>query len=348
MPLAGLAPPLLKWNAETRWALARAFGPVGIAAPSAEAARCADVAGRLGLSARIAARVPAAVLRAELGSELARGLVFAHVQTLGTNRLLAEAAETIGRLASEQGLPLIWLKHAALWQAGKIRAGERDARDVDVLLDSGPGEALHASLRRNGFSQPGIDAPAFHLPPLRAASGAYVEIHSQLWGVRDGTAGAILARGRARLVRAETNISVPKDELLAAHALVHGLLQHLSSPADYAPLRVFADLIDLKAWELDPYQVENEIPGMLTPAEIKAAFRISELLSRGAPLPGELDETSGERALLTHALQAALHRRYRVRLRLRRVVELTGEGGLTRAITRRLLRTLGGDRPRSS
>ena len=87
---------------------------------------------------------------------------------------------------------------------------------------------------------------------------------------------------------------------------------------------------------IDAREIERQIPGQLSLDDIRAACRVSEYLARGVDPTRELAESSRELVLLTHAVQAALHPRYRLRLRLRRLQELREEGGVREAVARRI------------
>lgn len=333
-----ISPPKLSLGGGVGWALARAFGPPSLVLPSpiGPPEVLIATAHRLDLAARIGGRVPADSLNSELGVERARGLVFAHLQTRATNRLLADCMLTITQVAEERRVPIIWLKHAALWSLGKIRPGERDARDVDVLVEARGAADLQAGLCAEGLTLLGTRAPTYHKPPLRAASGACVEIHVGVWGIRGADASALIASGSVRSAPEAPLVYVPTLELLVAHALVHGLVQHLSSPAGYAPLRVFSDLVDLEAWKLDSREIHHHAAAGLSLDDVRAACALAECLAAGEDATRDFATSSKERALLAHAVNASLRPTYRARLRLLRLRELKEEGGLVQAVARRL------------
>lgn len=305
----------------------RAFGPPGCAAPWSAGAE--HLARRVGLSARIAARTPAHQLNGELGEEPARQLALLLLQTRGTNRLLAGAAAHVELTAEQLGVPIMWLKHAALLRAGVVREGEREARDVDVLTTVRHAPRLHAGLQLHGFRSVGGARSDYHLTPLVNAAGACIEIHYAVRGLEmEGHAGEAVTEHLLGL-----GSSTPPREVLAAHAIVHGLVQHLVSPEASPPLRTLADVIDLRVWELPVDELHRYIAGSVGRTLISALQHLAELLARGGTLE-ELANTPEAYDLLAHCLAASRDDAYRAALRLHRVFELREQGGLLRGLGR--------------
>src|SRR5207253_3079926 len=57
-------------------------------------------------------------------------------------------------------------------------------------------------------------------------------------------ADQLIAKGLVR--RSSSSLLVPDSGLLAAHAISHALVQNLATPQTYSPLRMVADLADLR------------------------------------------------------------------------------------------------------
>lgn len=333
-----LAPPLSRHGPELDWVLARAFGPAGAtskASPdvSFRQAHALDLCRGLGLGGRIAGRTPADLLERELGREGQRALAFERLRLLGTNRELSDAARRVREVAQPLGINPLWLKFAALSARGFVEPGDREARDVDLLATEPEGVALHAALVRAGFrAVPGPSA-AHQLPALVADSGAAVEIHRCIWGVSVSGGASTLED----LLQHDAVTSLPdgtatlRDDLLAAHALVHGLVQHRSRPKEYAPFRALADLIDLQAWRFSQARIHAAIAGLLSQADIASATELARALRHGTP-SAHLAER--DQALLANLLAASLDADFQSALGVERVFELLREGSLSNAVRR--------------
>lgn len=251
------APPPWRPSAAERWLLVRAFGPPGAPVPHAPAAELAEAAEALGLTARIAARVPPGELAAAVGAggaarwRAARSAAAA--SALGLQALLAEVAAAAG----EAGIPVAPLKGVALLAAELPPAGGRPAADLDVLVPSAAAEELGRRLVERGFTAAG-SGYEHQLAPLAHPTLGVVEVHRHLPGLRPpgrrapgggrfatwddlatGEGGGLLepSGGGGR--------HAPRPALLVAHALAHGIAQHGWSPAAYPALRTVADLCDL-------------------------------------------------------------------------------------------------------
>lgn len=331
-----LSPPQLATGAELQWVFRRAFGPRGgtLAAPLPTAV--VPCASALGLAGRLCSRVPLPVLEAELGFAATRRLALLQLQVRGSNRLLAAALDHALQRARSLGLDVVPLKHAALWLAGRVREGERDARDVDLLVHPAGAPALWHSLQRDGYRPFDGETTGPHLPPLLSQSGACIELHDRLWGMNTSWAGgslpeALVRAGWVRENSPHSRVLVPTRPFLIAHALVHGLVQHLTSPVDYAPVRVIADLIDLEASVAHADEVSRLAAGTLDGASVHAALELTERLARGAALQ-DLPAAPGK--LLAHLVGASLDAPYRRALRARRLWELVQQRQLFPAAKR--------------
>src|SRR5205085_1762038 len=105
--------------------------------------------------------------------------------------------------------------------------------------------------------------------------------------------------------------ATPEPEVLAAHALVHGLGQHGYWPASYPLLKMVADLIDLDALgDRALSWVARDVP----PPEALAARRLVRRLTAGEDPAGW--EEGDEEVLLRHLLAGRLDPGYEQALRL--------------------------------
>jgi hypothetical protein len=343
--LAGLAPPLTSHGADLQWVLARAFGPptTPVSLPT-DPARAVALALRLGLGARLAARTPG--LEAELGPAAARRAIFVRLQTSAMSRELRVAMDRVTELADRRSIPLVWLKFAALQARGLLADGSREARDVDVLVPVPRIGELHAALVEAGLRALPSEA-AHHLPPLRLENGAVVELHTRLWGVEPlhrTRAGAsyddLVACGGIEPLSGGAR--VPQSWLLAAHALVHGLVQHRGTPRDYAPLRALCDVIDLQIWELSRESIRQAIERHLSNDELEGMTGLARALACGTSYTA-LDEAPA--ALLSGLVAASLDHRYQRALGLEHALDLVRSGEMGGALFRAFFAGTGGAGP---
>lgn len=333
--LAGLAPPLTSYGAELAWVLQRAFGPAAHCATIApNGGQAVELAERLGLGARLAAR--GSGIEQEVGLSHARRLTFQQLQVSATARELEAAMARVAEVASERSIPLCWLKFAALRTSGVLIDGAREARDVDVLVPPSRIRELHTALVEAGL--PALPGEAnHHLPPLRLSTGAIVELHAWVWGVEltsraDGASYEdLLAADALRALSA--NVNVPEPWLLAAHAMVHGLVQHRGTPQDYAPLRALCDVVDLRVWEMSLERIHASIRRHVSRGEVEDLAQLARALAAGVE-PGRLDARAA--SLLSGLLAASLDTRYQRALILEHAVDLLRAGALGGALWRNL------------
>lgn len=312
-----------------RWLLCRAFGPGDPADPPRpidEAERAVDLARRLGIAARIAGRAGRATLDRELGA--AAEELFAHLRATAAANLRLEAGiAEIARVAAQSGIPIGFLKYAALELSGALSPGVRDASDLDVLAPEGREEELRDALATAGFSIcPGPGYEHQLAPQVHDRFGA-VEVHRMILGVRPRTRAGDRRSATLDTLRNEGlaapcptlpgTVVLPSRDVLAAHAAVHGLGQHGFEPSAYPALRTFADLIDLGwgspagrdcAARIAPW-LEQDLSG----AEILALADVAAELAAGTARP-EGDSPSSR--LLRHALAGRLDPAYAASLKL--------------------------------
>jgi len=311
------------------WLLARAFGPSpgsGSTVEPAAAQRAIDLAHRLGLAARIAARTGRAELSAELG-EAAETLQAERRATAAGDLRLEAAVRAIAAAAAAARIPIGFLKYAALELSGALTPGSRGASDIDVLAPAGREEELRDALAAAGFAL--CDSPGYEhqlAAQIHPRFGA-VEVHRMILGVRlrggsgdrrSATLDALLESGLAVPCPAlPGTVVLPSPEVLAAHAAVHGLGQHGFEPAAYPALRTFADLIDLgwggpagrdHAARVGPWLAED-----LAAAELAALVDLCAELAAGTARP---DGDGPSSLLLRHALAGRLDPAYAEALKL--------------------------------
>lgn len=317
------------------WCLARAFGPPEkpLSALVTPLAGAHALAARLVLTPRIASRVSPEQLAAEVGPEQAALFRRDRLVTAATNLRLGAVAEELAHTASELGLPLVFLKYFALERSGLLAEGSRPAADLDVLVAPERARELHRALVTSGFSAGSTPEMEHQLPPLLSPAGGAVEIHRLVLGVRlDGGAGSVTAPALAAagLLAPARDLDgpcfVPAREVLAAHALVHGLVQHGFAPHAYPALRLPGDWLDLLAGEEGGAAGQGGaelvaragrlVAGEVSPAEVSAMAGLCRRLAAGdLSVLGEPVEESGEAALLHHFLAGALDPRYARALR---------------------------------
>ncbi len=304
-----MKPPALELSAELNWVLVRAFGPLESRAPAlGSRERAVELADGLDLAARVATRQPHARLLDELGPDLARKLQMLRLRVVALNQILMQTTTLVVECAADLGVPVVLLKHSALRALGMVELGARDARDVDVLVDGASAGALQQELCARGFEPATEASPDQHLPTLLRGPGEVVEVHHALSGLVLPGAGGIraasdlIAGGYATLL---DNAHVPIPSLLAAHALVHGLVQHRTATELYPALRVVCDLCDLGFSRVDDAACRDIVSSQLPSDTIDAARALTEALSSGHD-PRELGEHTQAFELFAHLVAGAM------------------------------------------
>jgi hypothetical protein len=281
-----------------------------------------DLAVRLGLSARIGARTPRSGLEREIGGAAARA--FGHhaaacaAQATRLDQVIAE----ICAAAVAMEVPIALLKFAALSRLGCLAPGGRWACDIDVLAPEPVLERLAAALEGRGWKATGA-AYEHQLPALTHALGGSIELHRLMLGVRltprRRSASFEELERQALLERCAGEASgvwLPRPDVLAAHAIAHGLGQHGFEPGSYPHFRLVGDLQDLRLGD-DPgslARIERWLERALPASEIRALVELVRRLSDGEDAP----EGGAAGGLLAHFLAGALDRSYRESLKLSR------------------------------
>jgi hypothetical protein len=264
------------------------------------------VARALDLAPRIASRVDAGA------GELAPLRADRALQAMAAEALIAAGREIAGL-----GVPMALLKGAALIARGFVKAGARPLADLDLLLGEDELDAVAGSLRGLGFATAPGAVPSDHQLPALARDGRVVELHRFLPGVRlPGARGfaTLAALDGAGLLEPLAGwpgqARVPARSVLAAHAAVHGLVQHGLAPRSYPLTRMLADLVDL-GLHRDPALAAAA--HALVAAEIPSA-EWDEL----AATCRDLEAGRGhERPLVAHAVHGLLDDAYAASLKLR-------------------------------
>jgi len=320
-------PPPLALAPAVRWMLLRAFGPV-VAAPPPAAVDPGEALGlcrRFEIACRVAARHGRARLAAELGDEAAEGFVRDQAVAAGGGLRLVALAERVAAVAAPLGLPLVFLKFAALELTGALAPGGRTACDVDVLAPAGRAAELQRALAGAGFRAAQLPSYEHQLAAMEGPDGV-VEVHRMVLGVRvagrrSATAGDLERAGLLRpLTALPGRAAAPLPAVAASHALVHGIAQHGWTPHANSLLRMLGDLVDLGFGGPDGAALAASAALWtardLAAAEVEAARRLCAALAAGDDLGGWEASREGEAVLLRHVLAGLLDPAYERALRL--------------------------------
>lgn len=357
------APPAVPRSPALDWVLRRAFGPPsGAADPGADPGAAVALARRLSLAPRIAARSGRDELRKELGEAAAALLARLHREAVAQELLAAQRLRVVGRAARAAGIHTTLLKSDALRAAGLLAAGSRTAVDLDLLVPAAEAERFQEALGEQGFADVGASGYDHQLPAVVHPRLGAVEVHLHLPGVippggrGPATHRDLSQRGRLLPVgNPADGLSAPAREILAAHALAHGLAQHGWAPEAYPALRTLADLADLGLGGATGEEAGAEdgktlgaaaaawLVGTLEPSEVEAARALVARL-----VAGETAVEGDGALLLDHLLAGALDAEYRRALKLRWVRppipaggHAEGVGGLWRVLRRALVLSRG-------
>jgi len=308
------------------WVIRRAFGPLEWAPTRPLVGRrLVDVALRLDLAARIAARHPRELVEREMGAIAAHRLREQYVGTVARGALLDHALSDLLKRARAVNTPCILLKYAALNRLGVLRVGSRVASDLDVLVPHTRAREFQAFLIQAGYRDLGLPESSHQLAALQAPSGVLVELHVHVplvtlaQGQPFARADDLLAAG---LTSESDDALVPHLAVLAAHAIAHGLMQHAQVPQVCSALKTFADLADLQlahsgvVTQARVYLIRTMTEEDLTNVETLA----------GALQNGDLETAmrDGPGVILRHALASQLDRRYATWLRVGGLVQHRG------------------------
>ena len=257
MTVAGFRfdPPEVAVTPALRWVLARAYAAGDTPPAETEGDAVAELALRFGLAARIAARQSADRLVGELGGAAAAKLKRQRALATAQEMRLFETLTEVDGAAADLRVPYAPLKGQALVLGGFAPEGGRPSSDLDLLVPEGKLDALQNELVRRGLEVAG-EAYEHQAPALRHPSGGVVELHRIVPGVRltakkSVTFEALVAAellgppAAAMRFRPRGDLRMPRREVLAAHALAHGIAQHGLAPAAFPGFLFLADLVDL-------------------------------------------------------------------------------------------------------
>ena len=309
-------PPEIAFGPDLRWVLLRGFGPPEAeisCSVEPEAARA--VAAALDLGPRIGSRIGQQRLCAELGADTARKFLIASATAEAQGKRMMRLAREVAGVAAGAGVPLVFLKFVALYLSGAVTAGSRSVADLDVLVSPQDAEPFAAALLSKGFRISGVPESDQHLAPFQNDSGAIVEVHRYVQGLRLArkrvfvTTGELASLGYlAPVPQFPGDSAMPQREVLAAHAIAHGIAHHGRKPQEYPLFRMVADLVDLEfAREEGKAVLEQITPwleGEVSLEETQAVRNLCVCLSVGDGSLFSPVEDGGPEALLLRHLVA--------------------------------------------
>lgn len=319
-----LAPPPVAVEGNLAWLLRFAFGESLEESSPPDPMQALQLARRTEISGRIAERLRRCKgLR--LGVSSSEFEADYHTN-LAVEALLGRALDSVSAVAARQAIPVVALKYAGLRLTGVITPGTRMAGDLDLLVSAEHAGPLWHALLDIGFSRTRTRSHSHQLEALVDPHGAVVELHLHMPGVcvvdeRPATLGDLRTAGLINT--AAGSLLVPNPALLGAHAVAHALVQNWATPQTYSPLRMIADIADLRSHESE---VLSSAARFLTPklgAACLALERLCVALASGM-LGGSAVAGSSEQSLLWHCVAARCNEDYSDRLRA---------SGLTQAIS---------------
>ena len=309
-------PPDVDWTPELRWVLFRSFGPSAAAfREPVDSARALELAERFDLAARIRSRTAREVLSREAGESL-DGFSQACFANVASSLKMGDAARRLGTAAEELGIPIVFLKGAAIDFLRLSGNGARSYSDLDVLVPLERIPDFTAALCDLGWRPSEFPDSEHQEVPLHHLMDGMVEIHRTILGVRlPGNRGSLDAQALVQSGMTQPipgfprSCFAPSAEVLRAHAIVHGLLQHGSAPASYPLFRFLSDLADL-GYGPGEVAAASRLLREVDEADLSAVAELLAFLS--APGPAEAaPETGPARDLLFHIVSGVTDERYR-------------------------------------
>jgi hypothetical protein len=340
-------PPEFELATDTVWVLARAFGPMDVPfGERVDSSRAIDVSERLGLTARIGARIPAGRLLAEVGEMAVATFTKAYADAAALDLAAAGLCRQLAILGETLRLPVIVLKGAALRESGVTPRGSRQACDVDVLTLESRLDDLHGALVSEGYRVSGMRGAEHELEALYHPSGLMVEVHRYLRGVRISeeriaTADHLLDYG---LCRGSDNdavgLLVPEPHVLLAHLLVHGIAQHGHAPWSYPLLRLVGDVqdmgLDSDGWSGFLDRGWRWIAGDVSRREATAVWELGRRLATGEAPQSIIDGREPAGLILSHMVEGTLDDEYQRSLRLHHLMHPVAGTSTRRTILRKV------------
>jgi hypothetical protein len=330
-----LSPPSVVIDADLAWLLRSAFAETLSEPYPVDAARALHLARTTQLSGRVARRLEAwrgtpelAVLGPELDAD--------YYANVAKEVLLVQAQDKIAALGERLGVPIIALKFAGLRLARVITPGTRAVADLDLLLPEPSARSFWLALLEAGFVRTNTREYSHQLEALSDPFGATIDLHVHVPGVLleergFATADQLLTRGLVR--RTSGSLLVPSPALLCAHAIAHALLQNRSTPQTYSPLRMVADVMDLRRVQPDVVSLAANHLARELRVTCEVLERLCASLSIGV-FSGPGFDGAREQTLLWHCVAARLDFDYSERLRAAGLTNRIRDGASVREIAR--------------
>jgi hypothetical protein len=330
-----LTPPPVVVDAALAWLLRAAFAETLSEPCPVDAARALHLARATQLSGRVAKRLEAWRGTSELAA-LGPELDADYYANVANEALLVQAQDKIAQLGERLGVPIIALKFAGLRLARVITPGTRAVADLDLLLPGPSARSFWRALLEAGFVRTNTHEYSHQLEALLDPYGATIDLHVHVPGVfveGRGFANAdqLLARGLVK--RMSGSLLVPSPALLCAHAIAHALLQNRSTPQTYSPLRMVADVMDLRRVQPDVVLLAANHLAPELRVTCDALERLCASLSRGV-LSGPGFDGTREQTLLWHCVAARLDFDYSERLRAAGLTNKIRDGASVTEIAR--------------
>jgi len=339
-------PPRLAFSPELRWVLKAAFA-TALPGPALRVPLVVELARQLDLTARIAGRCSHEQVSEALNPAAARAFAQHRLAVRAGNRALVGTLQRVAQTAATLGIPLVLLKFAALTALKVIEEGDRDARDIDILVGAEDADRLWQRLVELGFAPVVARRNTEHLPGLLAADRSIVELELRVKGL---SLAANSGAARKPITLAELrreNLLLPTPfpdcwtlapELLAAHATVHALLQHGNTPG-YPGMRLLTDLSDLrKRYEILPEATQRFVSEQTSHTLMHSALAVTEMLEVAEP-SARLEQEAEPALILRHVIAASCDADYQRSLPLQRALQLRAEGRLLSTALSRLRRS---------
>ncbi len=258
----------------------------------------------------------------------------------------AVAVEVAERLDASR-VAFVLLKSNALFLAACTMLGARRCMDVDVLIPSNRVHEVRALLLAGGYRAAKGRDGAHQLSPLFHPSGVMVELHTLVKHMRLTPGGGWVCledlerAGHLRPLPKFGAGFIPSPSFLAAHALIHGLVQHWRQVGDYPLLRLLGDVEDLsRQWENGSPLAESVSPWLAAEAveaEGRAVFDALDFLANAssAATP-DTREKLANNLFLRHVLASRYDAAYRDAVRAAAIFWVDSNRSRTVALARKI------------
>lgn len=331
------SPPNSKLDDNVAWVLTRAFAPPVTTerAPHHERLDCAR---RLRLLPRILSRTPRNLLVADLGEAATERLVLEHRRQVARGLGIRRTQQQVADAAHDLDTSLVLLKFAALCELGCTSPASREACDLDVLVDANHAAALADRLCDIGYKCPPRRGPPHQPYVLHSPAGIMVELHVHIPYLRLGAEGSFATLDMLKSASVvgpldpdDETVLIPSRSLMAAHLILHGMVQHGFEPQTYPGWRLISDLTDLGFSEDQTLQADSRrwIETCVSAEEIDALSVLITTLRLGR-VDALWPSSDGAALLLRHHVLVVTDGQYRARVMLRRQVQALREEGLAK------------------